>query len=88
MATGTIPKGMKVKEINVNNTTDGNGNVLVASTTLYMFLAKLDENSGTRYLGIPFIFTNGYSYLHVTTTSGAAVSLGTTIKGKVYYIET
>ena len=74
--------------IAANTTTDTNGNVKVSNVPLTGVIAKLDDIDGNHVMGQPFIFTNGYTYLHVTLTNGTAVGGGKTVTGTIYWVGT
>lgn len=86
MASGTIPAGPRISSISIDGQTDYNGNVLISTLQLNVVRTKLDDSGGSHIMGVPFVFTSGYTYLHVTTTNGAALPSGSSISGTVWHL--
>jgi len=84
MATGTIPT--LVKRSGISGTSDSNGNIRLSMATQKVLIARLDDSGGTHIMGIPFLFHNGQTYLHVTTTQGNAVGT-VSLTGEYYYTD-
>ena len=85
MASGVIPAIAISGEF--SGTTDPNGNVNLSTASRKVLIAQvLDNSGGGQYLlGIPFIFHNGYTYLHVMATNGTTIT-NKAVKGTYWYV--
>ena len=85
MASGVIPSLVISAEF--SGTTDANGNVRVSTASQKVLIAQVLDNSGggMYLLGIPFIFHNGNTFLHVIATNGTTIT-SKAVKGTYWYV--
>ena len=86
MASGTIRA--LVKQGSISGTTDANSNVRIDTVTKKVVAIKMDDVTGVGHImGVPFIFTNGYTFAKISTTSNGAAVASTNVTGTYWYID-
>lgn len=79
----------QIRQATFSSTTDANSNVQISGAAQKVLIAKLDQVNGNNVLGIPFVFTNGKTFLKVIGTTGSTFTQypNATVSGTYWYMD-